>query len=142
MSGGFRVRLADWSQDEPALRHVRRTVFIVEQSVPEELEWDGIDADCCHAIAEDDTGQAIGCARLLPDGHIGRVAVVAAWRGRGIGNALLDRMLALARELGHVRVVVNAQTQVLAFYERHGFIAFGPEFEEAGIAHRAMRREL
>jgi predicted GNAT family N-acyltransferase len=142
VSGGFRVRLADWAQDEPALRHIRRTVFIVEQSVPEELEWDGIDADCCHAIAEDDTGQAIGCARLLPDGHIGRVAVVAAWRGRGVGDALLERMLALARELGHDRVVVNAQTQVLAFYERRGFIAFGPEFEEAGIAHRAMRREL
>jgi len=142
VSGGFRVRLADWAQDGPALRHVRRIVFIVEQKVPEELEWDGIDADCRHAIAEDEAGHAVGCARLLPDGHIGRVAVAAAWRGRGIGNALLDRMLALARELGHDRVVVNAQRQVLAFYERHGFIAFGPEFEEAGIAHQAMRREL
>jgi predicted GNAT family N-acyltransferase len=117
-------------------------VFIVEQNVAEELEWDGIDADCRHAIAEDDAGQAIGCARLLPDGHIGRVAVVAAWRGRGPGDALLERMIALARELGHKRVVVNAQTRALAFYERHGFIAFGPEFEDAGIAHRAMPRDL
>lgn len=142
MTGRFRVRLADWARDEAALTYIRRTVFIVEQNVPEEVEWDGIDADCRHAIAEDDAGQAIGCARLLPDGHIGRVAVVAAWRGRGLGDALLECMIALAGKLGHKRVVVNAQTRALTFYEGHGFVAFGAEFEEAGIAHRAMQRSL
>jgi predicted GNAT family N-acyltransferase len=140
MSDGFRVRVADWVRDERALCDVRRAVFIDEQHVPEALEWDGIDGGCRHAIAEDDMGHAIGCARLLPDGHIGRVAVVAAHRGRGVGDALMRCMLVLAAELGHRRVMVNAQTHALAFYERLGFAAVGDEYDDAGIPHRAMER--
>jgi predicted GNAT family N-acyltransferase len=117
-------------------------VFVEEQKVLEALEWDGIDADCRHVIAENASGEPIGCARLLPDGHIGRVAVLASARGQGVGGALLARMIALAAELGHQRVVVNAQTHALAFYERHGFVAFGPEFDDAGIPHQAMARRL
>ena len=142
MSDGFRVRVADWARDGHALRDVRHAVFIVEQDVPEWLEWDGIDGDCRHAIAEDSTGRAIGCARLLPDGHIGRVAVLAAHRGRGVGNALMRCMLALAAELGHRRVMVSAQTHALAFYERLGFAAVGEEYDDAGIPHRAMERSV
>jgi predicted GNAT family N-acyltransferase len=140
VSAGYTVRLADWDADRAALQALRRAVFVVEQNVPEELEWDGIDGDCRHAVAEDAAGRVIGCARLLPDGHIGRVAVNAATRGRGVGSALLERLVALARELGHRRVVLNAQTHALAFYERHGFVAYGPEFDDAGIPHRAMER--
>jgi predicted GNAT family N-acyltransferase len=136
------VRLADWARDQAALREVRRAVFVVEQNVPEAQEWDGIDGDCRHAIAENTAGEPIGCARLLPDGHIGRVAVVAAARGQGVGDALLRRMIALASELGHARVIVNAQTHALAFYERHGFVASGSEYDDAGIPHRAMERRL
>jgi predicted GNAT family N-acyltransferase len=142
VSGSCRVRLADWTRDRPILQQIRRTVFVDEQKVPEALEWDGIDGDCRHAIAENATGEPIGCARLLPDGHIGRVAVVAQARGQGVGGALLERMIALAAELGHQRVIVNAQTHALAFYERHGFVAFGAEFDDAGISHRAMERRL
>lgn len=142
MSVAFRVRLADWTLDQPALRRIRLTVFVDEQQVPEALEWDGIDGECRHVIAEDTAGEPIGCARLLPDGHIGRVAVLASARGQGVGDALLRRMIALASELGHRRVLLNAQTHALAFYERHGFVAFGPEFDDAGIAHRAMERHL
>jgi predicted GNAT family N-acyltransferase len=137
-----RVRLADWTRDQASLQRIRRTVFVEEQKVPEALEWDGVDADCRHVIAENASGTPLGCARLLPDGHIGRLAVLASARGRGIGGALLARMVALAAELGHRRVVVNAQTHALAFYERHGFVAFGPEFDDAGIAHQAMARPL
>jgi predicted GNAT family N-acyltransferase len=137
-----RVRLADWTRDQASLRRIRRTVFVEEQKVPEALEWDGVDADCRHVIAENAAGTPLGCARLLPDGHIGRVAVLASARRQGIGGALLARMVALAAELGHPRVVVNAQTHALAFYERHGFVAFGPEFDDAGIAHQAMARPL
>ena len=142
MSGACRVRLADWTHDRPILQQIRRTVFVDEQKVPEALEWDGIDGDCRHAIAENATGEPIGCARLLPDGHIGRVAVLAQARGQGAGDALLERMIALAAELGHQRVIVNAQTHALAFYERHGFVAFGAAFDDAGIPHRAMVRRL
>lgn len=138
----FQIRLADWASDEPALRAIRRSVFVVEQRVSEELEWDGIDPECRHALAEHVEGAPIGCARLLPDGHIGRVAVLAHWRGRGVGDALLERMIGLARDLGHARVVLNAQTHALPFYARHGFVAFGPEYDDAGIPHRAMQFQL
>jgi predicted GNAT family N-acyltransferase len=142
MSKHCRVRVADWSRDQATLRQIRRTVFVDEQGVPEELEWDGIDGDCRHAIAENDAGEPIGCARLLPDGHIGRMAVLAPGRGHGVGSALLERMIALAAELGHKRVIVSAQTHAIAFYERHGFVAYGPEYDDAGIPHRAMERHL
>jgi predicted GNAT family N-acyltransferase len=142
MTGDCRVRLADWVRDQAVLQRMRRIVFVDEQKVPEALEWDGIDGDCRHVIAEDAAGQPIGCARLLPDGHIGRVAVLASARGQGVGDALLERMISLAVELGYPRVIVNAQTHALAFYARHGFVAFGPEFDDAGIPHRAMERTL
>ncbi len=139
---GFTVRLAEWARDREALRRIRHEVFVVEQGVPAALEWDGIDGDCRHALAEDDRGEAMGCARLLPDGHIGRMAVLARWRGRGVGAALLAMLVAEARSTGHARVVLNAQTHALAFYARQGFVACGEEFQEAGIAHRTMVRDL
>ncbi len=138
----FQVRLATWASDEPKLRMLRHTVFVLEQGVPEQIEWDGIDKDCSHAIAEDSLGNAIGCGRLLPDGHIGRLAVVREWRGRGVGTALLGRLIALATERGHRRVVANAQEHARSFYERHGFRSVGKAFSEAGIVHRAMQRAL
>lgn len=138
----FTIRVADWARDEPALRRVRHDVFVVEQNVPEAIEWDGIDAGCRHAIAEDVMGMPIGCGRLLPDGHIGRMAVIAAWRGRGVGSALLETLLGLARALAYPRAILNAQTQAMAFYARFGFEPAGDVFEEAGIAHQAMVRAL
>ena len=112
------MRVADWTRDAAALRDVRYEVFVVEQHVPEALEWDDIDAQCVHALAVDASGHVIGCGRLLPDGHIGRMAVRAPWRGRGVGAALLDLLVALARQRGHARVVLNAQTQAMPFYAR------------------------
>ena len=141
-ASSFRVRLARWPDDADALRAIRRMVFVDEQNVPEALEWDGIDGECRHAIAEDAQGDAIGCARLLPDGHIGRMAVLATWRGRGVGSALLVALVDLARTLGHARVLLNAQTHALPFYARHGFAAFGDEYDDAGIPHRAMAKTL
>jgi predicted GNAT family N-acyltransferase len=136
------VRITDWMADAPALQHVRRTVFIDEQRVPENLEWDDLDPQCIHALAQDAAGAPIGCARLLPDGHIGRVAVLAQWRGRGAGDALLDALIAQARSRGDRRVVLNAQVHAMPFYARHGFVAEGAPFEEAGIPHQAMSLPL
>ena len=140
MSADFSVRVADWERDWPALRALRHQVFVVEQRVPEAIEWDGSDAGCRHALAEDRDGRAIGCGRLLPDGHIGRMAVLPPWRGRGAGSAILEQLIRLARDDGHSRVVLNAQTQAMPFYARCGFARCGAEFEEAGIAHVAMGR--
>jgi GNAT superfamily N-acetyltransferase len=95
---GFTVRVADWGVDEAALHAVRHDVFVIEQNVPADLEWDGIDPECRHVIAVDAAGRAIGCGRLLPDGHVGRMAVRPEWRGRGVGAALLQHLVALARD--------------------------------------------
>lgn len=138
----FRVRAAQWERDEAKLKSIRYDVFCVEQGVPESLEWDGIDPQCRHAIAEDEAGREIGCGRLLPDGHIGRMAVRPQWRGRGVGSALLDALIRLASERGDRKVMLNAQTHAMPFYARHGFVAVGEPFDEAGIPHQSMEARL
>ena len=132
------VRICDWSSSAEALRRIRCEVFVVEQGVPEVLEWDDADEHAVHALAEDEGGRPIGCARLLPDGHIGRVAVLRDWRGRGVGTALLARLIEFAPRRGDARAIVNAQVHAMPFYARRGFVASGGVFEEAGIAHRVM----
>lgn len=138
----FTIRTARWPDDAGTLQGVRHAVFVAEQGVPAAIEWDGRDAQCLHAVAEAADAGAIGCGRLLPDGHIGRMAVLRDWRGRGVGGALLAHLVALAAAAGHARVALNAQTHALAFYRRYGFVPVGPEFMEAGIAHQAMERAL
>jgi predicted GNAT family N-acyltransferase len=138
----FTVRLATWRDDAPALQAVRREVFIVEQRVPENLEWDEVDSQCVHALAHDRSGAPIGCGRLLADAYVGRMAVLAPWRGRGVGAALLACLVDEARRRGDARVRLNAQVQAMPFYAQFGFTAEGPPFEEAGIAHQAMGRSL
>ena len=136
----FARRTVRWQEAEDRLRRVRHAVFVVEQGVPESLEWDDADGVSLHALAVDADGAPIGCARLLPDGHIGRVAVLRAWRRRGVGAALLARLIGEAHACGDPRVVVNAQVEAMPFYARYGFVATGDVFEEAGISHRVMER--
>jgi predicted GNAT family N-acyltransferase len=138
----FRVRRAQWPRDEAALAWVRRRVFIEEQQVPEELEWDGLDGEATHLLAEDANGAPIGTARLLADGHIGRMAVMQPWRGRGVGRSLLETLMNTARERGLEAVFLHAQVEAIPFYERSGFVAEGDVFMDAGIPHRTMHRAL
>lgn len=142
LPASFAVRIVDWAHEADKLRAIRLAVFVVEQNIPEELEWDEFDARSVHAIAEDAQGGPIGCGRLLPDGHIGRMAVISDWRGRGVGAALLVRLIELARARGDARVLLNAQTQAMPFYARFGFVPVGVEYEEAGIPHWTMERLL
>ena len=139
---GFAVRLVDWAGAADALSAVRTAVFIVEQRIPADLEWDADDARSIHALALDADGTPIGCGRLLPDGHVGRMAVLASWRGRGVGAALLTRLVAAEQARGDARVVLNAQVQAMPFYARFGFAPVGAPFVEAGIPHQAMARAL
>ncbi len=127
---------------EPGIRRVREQVFMREQGVPEELEWDGEDPRAIHVVARNDDGEVIGTGRLLADGHIGRLAVLPPWRGRGVGSALLQALLDAARGLGLKQVFLHARLQALGFYARHGFKATGNVFPDAGIPHRTMRRPL
>lgn len=138
----FNIREAEWQADGNTLSNIRRLVFIVEQQVPREEEWDGKDETAWHWLATDQEDVAIGTARLLPDGQIGRMAVLGNYRGHGVGAALLERAVEKARHLGMDSVFLNAQTHALAFYERCGFTAEGGEFMEAGIPHRRMTRDL
>lgn len=141
-SARFTVRICRWADAADALRRIRYDVFVIEQRVPEVLEWDEADADSMHALASDAAGGPIGCARLLRDGHIGRVAVVRDWRERGVGTALMLELIGAARSRGDAEVIVNAQVAAMPFYALHGFVASGDVFEEAGIDHRVMTRAL
>jgi predicted GNAT family N-acyltransferase len=136
----FGVRPANWLVDAPALQAVRRAVFIEEQKVPAELEWEDQDALAWHWLAEDTDGRPIGTARLLPTGQIGRMAVLAPWRRRGVGSALLRAVLHDAPRHVAGPLWLNAQRSAEGFYGRAGFAAEGPVFDEAGIPHRAMRQ--
>jgi len=142
INAGFRVEPADYTVDFADLRAVREPVFVVEQQVPIEEEWDELDPQCRHVIARDDANRPIGTGRLTPERKIGRMAVLAEWRGKGVGDALMEALMDEARALGWPEVSLNAQTHAMPFYARHGFEAFGDEFMEAGIPHRKMRKSL
>ncbi|WP_302141813.1 GNAT family N-acetyltransferase [Halomonas alkalicola] len=135
------IREGSWEALSAEATEIRRVVFIEEQRVPLEEEWDGRDPECRHFLALLE-GLPVGTARLLPDAHIGRVAVLARARGSGIGAALMAAAIEAARRDGHPAVELAAQTHALAFYARLGFTPFGDEFIDAGILHRNMRLPL
>jgi len=146
----LRIELLDWERAREEASAIRRAVFVVEQGVPEIIELDQHDPYCVHALARDDDGRAIGTGRLLPAerdrgatvGHIGRMAVLPAWRGQGVGGALLEQLVAAAGSRGDAQVALSAQVHALGFYRAHGFAAEGDEYLDAGIPHLAMRRAL
>ncbi len=141
----YTAHLVTWQTAESQLRAIRTEVFIHEQRVPEELEWDGEDPHAIHALAADRSGNPIGTARLLLHGelaHIGRMAVLPAWRGQGVGASLLQSLLDEAKKLGAGSVFLNAQTYAVPFYERFNFVREGAEFLDAGIPHYRMTLTL
>jgi len=142
MSHAFIVRAADWKHDEAAIAEVRRKVFIEEQGVPEAFEWEAADPLCHWFVAMSPEQEVIGIVRLTAAARIGRMAVLPAWRRRGVGRVLLDAVLHAALVLGFGRVQLSAQTHAIAFYARRGFIAQGPEYLDAGIPHRSMTLNL
>jgi predicted GNAT family N-acyltransferase len=141
MSHAFIVRAADWIVDESAIAGIRRAVFIEEQGVPEDLEWEAADPQCRWFVAQSNR-TLIGIVRLTAAGRIGRMAVLPDWRRRGVGGELLAVVLRVARELGMHRVHLSAQIHAIGFYARQGFIAEGAEYLDAGIAHRSMALNL
>jgi len=137
----LKIDLLDWEAAQREAKRIRFTVFVEEQRVPADLEMDENDAESLHALAYAD-GRAIGTGRLLPDGHIGRMAVLKEWRGQGAGRAMLRRLIEAARQRGHPQVALSAQVHALEFYRAEGFEPEGAVYEEAGIPHQAMRRTL
>ncbi|NBE53014.1 GNAT family N-acetyltransferase [Streptomyces boluensis] len=154
-TGSYEVRVARSEADREACFGVRHEVFVVEQRVPKDLEYDTYDEVAVHVLAVGDDGTAHGTGRLLHGeaatakvdgdltiGSLGRLAVTRGARGLGVGAALVRGIEDVARELGLAAVDLHAQTHALRFYERLGYVAYGEEFPDAGIAHRAMRRVL
>lgn len=136
------MRLGDWALQQEGARAVRIAVFVIEQKVPETLEWDEMDAVSTHALVRDADSHPIATGRLLPDGHIGRMAVSAKWRGQGLGSMVLQALMAEARKRGDRAVVLSAQLHAERFYARFGFVREGEEFMDAGIPHVQMRHHF
>ena len=136
------IQVVQWEEAESALRAIRTAIFIHEQHVPEAMEWDEFDAVSVHLLAHNSAGQPVGTARLLPDGHIGRMAVLKEWRGQGFGSALLRKSLQELTRQHQQKAQLNAQISAVPFYEKFGFLELGEEFMEAGIAHVKMTLPL
>lgn len=142
MTEKFTLNEVAWDRARDTLLNIRFAVFVEEQGVPPELEADQLDATARHLLVSDRQGRALATARLLPDGHVGRMAVLASHRGKGIGMLMLRHLLNMAEDAGLRRVCLNAQCSAENFYQRAGFVAEGEVFEDAGIAHRRMCRWL
>ena len=134
------VSVADWQRKNADIRRIRDAVFIAEQSVPPELEWDSEDMDAVHFLASEGD-YPIGTARLLQDGEIGRLSVLKDWRGLKVGEGLLTAAINEAEKRGLKEQKLSAQVQAIAFYERFGFTVVSDEFLEAGLPHVNMVRQ-
>lgn len=135
------IELLPWSEARAHAAPIRFAVFVEEQGVPRDIELDDADATSLHAVAFENQ-LPVGTGRLLPDGHIGRMAVLKAWRCRGIGGRILARLIEEARARGEREVVLSAQVHAAAFYRVYGFVEEGAEYIDAGIPHCTMRRSL
>lgn len=138
----LRVQLGDWHALGEHARAIRTAVFVHEQGIPAELEWDEHDVHCRHAVVFNRLGMPVACGRLLPDGHIGRVAVIQAMRGSLTGRLLMRDLMHEAKLVGHRHVEISAQQAVTEFYRKLGFASIGPPYLEAGIPHVPMRADL
>ncbi len=140
------VRLGTWDELGREAQAIRTAVFVKEQQIPAEMEWDAADASCVHAVAFNRFGMALGTGRLLEHSpavaKIGRMAVLQTMRNANVGRALLDGLVQCARQRGEHEVLLHAQTSAAGFYTRAGFTTRGSPFDEAGIAHVEMVRAL
>lgn len=140
-AAAFTIRVGDWPTMRADAAPLRLAVFVAEQGIPESLEWDEHDDTSVHAVAYAD-GVPVATGRLLADAHIGRMAVLAPYRRSGIGGRVLERLVDIARARGETVVELSAQAYVRDFYVRHGFVAFGDVYDDAGIPHQSMRRVI
>ncbi len=129
------------SENKQAIRFIRDSVFIIEQQIDAEIEFDGNDQSALHALLFVD-GKAVATGRILADGHIGRIAVLSDYRGQGLGAKVVLSLIDAAVEKSYPRVYLGAQKQAVDFYSKLGFTPFGEEFMEAGIVHLSMHKEL
>lgn len=143
MNQSFTIEQVSWDSPMQALlKAVREVVFIEEQKVPFYIEWDEHDQDAIHLLVLDYAGQAIGCARILKKGRVGRMAVIREWRGHGLGLALLDEAIKICKSLGMQTVAISSQTHAIKFYEKAGFTVTSEAYIDANIWHVDMQRTI
>ena len=138
----LQISLADWERNSAAIRGVRNTVFSAEQGISETLDFDGRDQECVHVLAQIGESEIVGTARMLPDGHVGRIAVHKQWRGQGVGTQLVEYLAAVARDRSFAEIYLHSQVQAAEFYSGLRFVARGETFMEAGIEHVLMVRVM
>ena len=138
----YSIKTCSWLACKELLSDIRRQVFICEQNVPEELEWDEFDTLAQHVIALNSEKKAVATGRIKADGHIGRMAVLKSYRQQGIGSKILLALLDIAHDKKLDSVYLHAQTSAIAFYEKHGFTCSSEEFLDAGILHKSMYKKI
>jgi len=129
--------VVSFAAHEDAIRHIRHTVFTVEQKVDTTLDFDGLDDKAIQVLCTDQS-LPLGTGRMLNDGHIGRVAVLREYRDKGVGAGLMKTLIETARTRRFREVYLYAQVTAVPFYEKLGFEATGDNFTEAGILHTPM----
>jgi len=137
----YTLKLTRWDKEQTSLSEVRRKVFIEEQKVPEELEWDKDDKACVHVLVTDNN-IPIATGRIKMDGHIGRMAVLKDYRNKGVGSAVLKALITFSKTVKMKSVYLHAQTSAIPFYEKHDFKTSSKEFMDAGIPHKTMQMDL
>jgi predicted GNAT family N-acyltransferase len=144
MSQNYRIEVLSWQSEMQArLKAVREEVFIKEQHVPLDIEWDEFDETAIHLLALDNLGQAIACARILPTkGRIGRMGVLKSWRGCGVGYALLDKAIAVCKSQDIKKISISSQTHAIEFYKKAGFVVTSEAYIDANIWHVDMQLEV
>lgn len=138
----YQIKTGSWQGLKKEASAVRYQVFVQEQNVPISIEMDALDIKSEHVVIYDQQGLPIATARLLPDNHIGRMAVLSVYRGQGFGALLLKTLIQIALIRGSKTVFLSAQLHAVSFYAKYGFKAYGKVYEDANIAHRMMRCEL
>jgi len=138
----YKIIQTSWKKSHRKLSEVRRKVFIEEQQVAEELEWDKYDTECFHILLTDKKNNAIATGRMKKNGHIGRMAVLKQYRNQGIGSAILNKLTDIARRNDFSELYLHAQTSAIGFYQKHDFIICSEEFMDAGILHKTMKKDL
>ena len=137
----IQVKQASWHDSEAEIRRIRTAVFVEEQNVPMDLDFDGLDAQCIHWLAYVNN-IAVGTGRLLADGHFGRMAVLKSHRKQGIGDGIMRAVIKTATADRRPQIYLHAQLTALRFYSGLGFVQYGEEFMDADMPHIAMRLKL
>jgi predicted GNAT family N-acyltransferase len=139
MTHQYNIKQVSWASHEAELRIIREQVFIIEQHVPSDIEWDEHDKNAMHLLVEDKQQNPIGCARILSNGYIGRMALLQEWRGLGIGQALLEQAIGICWGNKVKQILLSAQTQVVKFYQKKGFEVISKPYMDANIWHVDMQ---